>query len=221
MNREDKQGWNPYIAGALTGLLLVLSVWAAGKYVGASTTFVRSAGYIERVFTPERVAGMDYFKKKQTEDRLAVSLRCRHLYRSCRGFANDICSDQPQQNVPSIDLHVSRSLLSIAAISHVFPGHQCESGLFHRQASSDDKRVPRNHCPPSTRCDLKQRRSAKLHHQRCLSVVRVDKRHRDHQPGGWRRCRHRSTHRQEISLLHHLSESDQFISKIIGGKRLG
>jgi hypothetical protein len=27
--------------------------------------------------------------------------------------------------------------------------------------------------------------------------------------------------RQEISLLHHLSESDQFITKIIGGKRLG
>lgn len=65
MNREDKQGWNPYIAGALTGLLLVLSVWVAGKYVGASTTFVRSAGYIERVFTPERVSGMDYFKKEK------------------------------------------------------------------------------------------------------------------------------------------------------------
>lgn len=61
---EEKRGWNPYIAGALTGLLLVFSVWFAGKYVGASTTFVRSAGYIERIFDAERVAKMEYFKKE-------------------------------------------------------------------------------------------------------------------------------------------------------------
>jgi len=38
--------WNPYIAGALTGLLLILSVLVAGKYLGAPTTFARSAGVI-------------------------------------------------------------------------------------------------------------------------------------------------------------------------------
>jgi len=62
-NREPK-GWNPYLAGALTGLLLVFSVWFTGKYVGASTTFVRAAGYVERVFDPGRVASLEYFKKE-------------------------------------------------------------------------------------------------------------------------------------------------------------
>ncbi len=56
-------GWNPYVAGGLTGLLGVLSVWLTGKYYGASTTFVRSAGMIEELFGPERVAQMDYFIK--------------------------------------------------------------------------------------------------------------------------------------------------------------
>lgn len=60
----ESKGWNPYIAGALTGLLLVFSVWFTGKYVGASTTFVRTAGFIEMVFDAERVAMMDYFIKE-------------------------------------------------------------------------------------------------------------------------------------------------------------
>lgn len=64
MEQEERKGWNPYIAGALTGLLLVFSVWFTGKYVGASTTFVRSAGYIESAFDAERVARMEYFKKQ-------------------------------------------------------------------------------------------------------------------------------------------------------------
>jgi len=64
MDQEEKKGWNPYIAGALTGLLLIVSVWFTGKYVGASTTFVRSAGYIERIFDAQRVAQMAYFKKE-------------------------------------------------------------------------------------------------------------------------------------------------------------
>ena len=61
---HEPKGWNPYLAGALTGLLLVFSVWFTGKYVGASTTFVRSAGYIEMVFNAERVGAMEYFKKE-------------------------------------------------------------------------------------------------------------------------------------------------------------
>lgn len=64
MEQEERKGWNPYIAGALTGLLLIFSVWFTGKYVGASTTFVRSAGYIERIFNAERVAQMAYFQKE-------------------------------------------------------------------------------------------------------------------------------------------------------------
>jgi hypothetical protein len=64
MGQEEKKGWNPYIAGALTGFLLIFSVWVTGKYVGVSTTFVRSAGYIERIFDAGRVAQMEYFKKE-------------------------------------------------------------------------------------------------------------------------------------------------------------
>jgi len=55
--------WSPYIAGACAGLVLVLSVWFTGKYFGASTSFVRSAGLIEKLFSAERVGQMDYFVK--------------------------------------------------------------------------------------------------------------------------------------------------------------
>ena len=61
---DNDRGWNPYVAGFLTGLLLIASVWFTGKYIGASTTFVRSAGFIERVFSAERVGRMEYFVKE-------------------------------------------------------------------------------------------------------------------------------------------------------------
>lgn len=63
MDKEDK-GWNPYLAGALSGVVLILSVLIAGKYFGASTSFVRSAGMIEKIFSPEHVAGIAYFIKE-------------------------------------------------------------------------------------------------------------------------------------------------------------
>lgn len=56
-------GWNPYIAGALSGLVSVFSVAVAGHFLGASTTFVRTAGFFEKFFAPERVAQMEYFIK--------------------------------------------------------------------------------------------------------------------------------------------------------------
>ena len=61
---RDSQFWSPYIVGALSGLVLVRSVWISGKYFGASTTFVRSAGMLEQIFGAERVARMDYFIKE-------------------------------------------------------------------------------------------------------------------------------------------------------------
>lgn len=64
MNKmKDKNYWSPYLAGAFAGLVLVLSVWITGKYFGASTSFVRSAGLIEKVFNAQRVSQMDYFVK--------------------------------------------------------------------------------------------------------------------------------------------------------------
>lgn len=59
----DDGGWNPYVAGALSGLVSVCSVWISGQFLGASTTFVRSAGLLEQLFAPERVEKMDYFVK--------------------------------------------------------------------------------------------------------------------------------------------------------------
>jgi hypothetical protein len=63
MGVPEKKGWSPYLAGSLAGVLSVLSILVAGKYFGASTTFVRSAGMIEKIIGPERVAKMSYFMK--------------------------------------------------------------------------------------------------------------------------------------------------------------
>jgi hypothetical protein len=65
-DRQNK-AWSPYLAGALAGVVFVLSVWIAGKVVGASTSFVRTAGMVEKQFMPERVAKLDYFVKKDPE----------------------------------------------------------------------------------------------------------------------------------------------------------
>jgi len=62
MDKKDQPQWSPYIAGALAGLLIVLSAWTTGNLFGASTSFVRSAGMIERLFLPDKVAGMEYFR---------------------------------------------------------------------------------------------------------------------------------------------------------------
>jgi uncharacterized membrane protein YedE/YeeE len=64
-------GWSPYLAGALIGLLAIASVYATtqwlGKtsYLGASTTFVRAAGLLERTVAPDRVAANEYFTKEK------------------------------------------------------------------------------------------------------------------------------------------------------------
>ncbi|MGQ9920897.1 MAG: YeeE/YedE thiosulfate transporter family protein [Desulfobacca sp.] len=57
-------GWNPYLAGALSGLVAILSVALTGKFFGASTTFVRTAGLIEGFFAPARVAQMELFRRE-------------------------------------------------------------------------------------------------------------------------------------------------------------
>ncbi|GAB7023584.1 YeeE/YedE thiosulfate transporter family protein [Salidesulfovibrio brasiliensis] len=60
--KNTERPWSPYLAGALSGLLAVLSVLVAGKYLGASTTFVRAAGMTERTLSPELV-NTAYFLK--------------------------------------------------------------------------------------------------------------------------------------------------------------
>ncbi|RLA89547.1 MAG: YeeE/YedE family protein [Deltaproteobacteria bacterium] len=64
MQTKTNDGWSPYLAGALAGLVAVLSVGFSGKYLGASTSFVTSAGMIEKLVDAERVARMSYFMQE-------------------------------------------------------------------------------------------------------------------------------------------------------------
>ena len=61
LNRKEEGGWSPYVAGGLSGLVIIVSVLSAGKFFGASTTFVRSAGMLGKYFGPERVEQLEYF----------------------------------------------------------------------------------------------------------------------------------------------------------------
>lgn len=58
---SDKNQWNPYLAGGLTGIVMILSIWIAGQFFGASTSFVRTADIIENLFSPERVQQLEYY----------------------------------------------------------------------------------------------------------------------------------------------------------------
>jgi len=60
-----KAQWSPYVAGALIGMVSWFAVLTAGKYLGVSTTFVRTIGMIESIFAPERVATLPYFVKEK------------------------------------------------------------------------------------------------------------------------------------------------------------
>ena len=66
MSMYKKRPMNPYLGGALAGILSIGSVALAGKYFGASTTFVRATAFLERIFSPERIAQMPYFVKDGT-----------------------------------------------------------------------------------------------------------------------------------------------------------
>lgn len=65
--------WRPYLAGALAGVLAVLSVVVStqligsGKYLGASTTFVRVAGLVEQGVASGHVAENAYFAKTKVK----------------------------------------------------------------------------------------------------------------------------------------------------------
>ena len=61
LKNADSGSWRPYLAGGLSGLVIIVSVLWTGKFFGASTSFVRSAGMLGKVFDPERVAQLEYF----------------------------------------------------------------------------------------------------------------------------------------------------------------
>ena len=63
MNWLKKQEWSPYMAGVIIGLLSWFSFLTV-KPLGASTTFVRTAGLIEKLFFPGHVENLPYFMSK-------------------------------------------------------------------------------------------------------------------------------------------------------------
>lgn len=64
-----KPFWSPYLAGMLVGVLAILSVVVSTKvlgkpkYLGASTTFVRVCGFLEKQIAPGIVADNAYYQK--------------------------------------------------------------------------------------------------------------------------------------------------------------
>jgi uncharacterized membrane protein YedE/YeeE len=61
MGKKEQGEWSPYVAGGLAGMVLILSVLWTGMYFGASTSFVRSAGMLERLLNAEHVDKTEYF----------------------------------------------------------------------------------------------------------------------------------------------------------------
>jgi len=61
LKKKDDGGWSPYVAGGLSGLTIIVSVLWTGQFFGASTSFVRSVGMMEKIFEPERVEQLQYF----------------------------------------------------------------------------------------------------------------------------------------------------------------
>lgn len=67
--KTDDGGWSPYLAGALVGVLAIVSVVATtqlmGKssYLGASTTFVRAAGLLQQTIAGDNPLINEYYTK--------------------------------------------------------------------------------------------------------------------------------------------------------------
>lgn len=72
-NFFTKSTWSPYLVGVLVGILGVLSVVVTtavlgkGKFLGASTTYVRASGLIEKSVAPDHVSNNKYFQSKKVK----------------------------------------------------------------------------------------------------------------------------------------------------------
>ena len=71
--RTEDGGWSPYLAGALVGVLAIVSTLATTlltpktQFLGASTTFVRAAGFAEQCVAPAHVDGNAYYTKEKVK----------------------------------------------------------------------------------------------------------------------------------------------------------
>ena len=68
ISKKRERRWNPYLTGALTGLLAIASAYATTRvtgrtvYLGASTTIVRATAEIERRILPGHASRNAYLK---------------------------------------------------------------------------------------------------------------------------------------------------------------
>ena len=60
---SEGRAWSPYLAGAATGVVLVLSYVVSGELFGTSTSFVRTAGGIEKALMPGHFSAVKYFSQ--------------------------------------------------------------------------------------------------------------------------------------------------------------
>ncbi|MBI4709781.1 MAG: YeeE/YedE family protein [Nitrospirae bacterium] len=63
INDKDIKAWSPYLAGGLTGAVIILSAWIAKQYFGSSACFVRFTGFIEQFFASSHSSGLEYFQR--------------------------------------------------------------------------------------------------------------------------------------------------------------
>jgi len=63
MKELDEGAWSPYLAGALTGLLIIVSVLLTGTYFGTSTSFIRVVASVEKILAPSHFTATLYFTR--------------------------------------------------------------------------------------------------------------------------------------------------------------
>jgi hypothetical protein len=63
MKELEERVWSPYLAGALTGLLIIVSVLFTGIYFGTSTSFIRVVAFFEKILAPSHFAATLYFSR--------------------------------------------------------------------------------------------------------------------------------------------------------------
>jgi threonine/homoserine/homoserine lactone efflux protein len=63
MNWLKKESWSPYVGGAIIGVLSWIAFLTIAP-LGASTSYVRTSGMIEKIFAPDYVTNLPYFIKE-------------------------------------------------------------------------------------------------------------------------------------------------------------
>ena len=80
--KKVDQGWSPYLAGALAGLVAIGSAYVTTKVMGetarleTSATFVRVSGLIEQKVWPEHVSRSGRFQKEPLKMDWQLMLAC-------------------------------------------------------------------------------------------------------------------------------------------------